>query len=740
MICMRSHITILILLTFSESLLASRDFFLKNCTDCHDAETTKAGLNLKELKPDFSVPASVDVWQRVLEQLETRQMPPKKRDRPKASKQEQLTSWIRAEFTKKNIKPIIDHKQRSPDFGNRLDHDTLFDGSQDGPASSAPRLWRQSPHIYDQFVKSLGGVRHAATIHQPFAIDESKGVIGDYSTQHLADSATLQLLMMNCQSIAAYQTTGILKREWDGRMRLHRQTPETFRDIIESKNAPTAAQINAAITHEYQLFLGREPTPLELESTLDLAIKSIRSGGNALGLQTALVSVMLKPEVIYRLEIGFGEPDKYGRRRLSPYELAFALGYALTDKSPDQVIVGSETLLSLARSGKLDSSKNIRKTVRAILDTNNMSVADYRMFTEDHKVRNSRSLRFFHEFFGYNHAPRVFKDENRISIDSGFDTKRIVTDADQFVMHIFDNDTDVLRKLLTSNNYFVAYLGSDKHFEHDLKYIRENVNDSGYKTNIAYIKRIEAAGKTPIPLEGPSSRTYVGFYNIDHKDWDYPRKQPFSLPKLQRAGILTHPAWLIAWSGNFDNDPIRRGKWIREHLLADHVPEIPISVDAVISEDRNHTLRHRLRPTRAKECWGCHMKMNPLGLPFESFDDFGRFRTTELLDDILTIFPDRHRDARTVPVNSSGEIIDSGDKGIDGNVNNVFELVERLASSSRVRQSFVRHNFRYWLGRNETFSDSPTLINADRAYTENNGSMKALIASLLSSDSFLYRK
>ncbi len=132
--------------------------------------------------------------------------------------------------------------------------------------------------------------------------------------------------------------------------------------------------------------------------------------------------------------------------------------------------------------------------------------------------------------------------------------------------------------------------------------------------------------------------------------------------------------------------------------------------------------------------------MNPLGLPFESFDDFGRFRTTEMLDDILTIFPDRHRDARTVPVETSGEITGSGEAGIDGPVADVFELLEKLAGSTRVRQSFVRHNFRYWLGRNETFTDSSTLIAADKAYVENGGSMKALIASLLSSDSFLYRK
>jgi hypothetical protein len=132
--------------------------------------------------------------------------------------------------------------------------------------------------------------------------------------------------------------------------------------------------------------------------------------------------------------------------------------------------------------------------------------------------------------------------------------------------------------------------------------------------------------------------------------------------------------------------------------------------------------------------------MNPLGLPFENYDDFGRFRKYEILDEILTIFPDRHRDARSVPIVTSGEIIDSGDKSIDGPVDTPFELLQKLANSSLVRQSFVRHNFRFWLGRNETIEDSVTLIDADNAYLRNGGSMKEMIASLLSSDSFLYRK
>ena len=66
--------------------------------------------------------------------------------------------------------------------------------------------------------------------------------------------------------------------------------------------------------------------------------------------------------------------------------------------------------------------------------------------------------------------------------------------------------------------------------------------------------------------------------------------------------------------------------------------------------------------------------------------------------------------------------------------------MERLAESPRVRQSFLRHVFRYWMGRNETLSDSQTLIAMDKAYVQSGGSFKELLVSLLTSDSFLYRK
>ena len=105
----------------------------------------------------------------------------------------------------------------------------------------------------------------------------------------------------------------------------------------------------------------------------------------------------------------------------------------------------------------------------------------------------------------------------------------------------------------------------------------------------------------------------------------------------ERAGVLTQPSWLVAQSGNFDNDPVRRGKWILEHLLGGTVPDLPISVCAVVPEDEEKTLRQRFAVIRDDAyCWKCHRQMNPLGMPFESYDHFGRFRLRENYEPVVT--------------------------------------------------------------------------------------------------------
>jgi len=92
------------------------------------------------------------------------------------------------------------------------------------------------------------------------------------------------------------------------------------------------------------------------------------------------------------------------------------------------------------------------------------------------------------------------------------------------------------------------------------------------------------------------------------------------------------------------------------------------------------------------------------------------------------------------PVDTSGEIIDSGVPALDGPVTDALDMIQKLAASTRAEQVFVRHAFRFWMGRNETLNDAPVLQAAHKAYKDSGGSMKALITALLTSDAFVYRK
>jgi hypothetical protein len=236
-------------------------------------------------------------------------------------------------------------------------------------------------------------------------------------------------------------------------------------------------------------------------------------------------------------------------------------------------------------------------------------------------------------------------------------------------------------------------------------------------------KKIGNVHVTQAELSGPRVYARVSRRSFGNGSMK-PERTLATAPEGQRLGLLTHPSWLVSHSDAMDNHAILRGRWIREKLLGGGIPDVPITVDAMLPDEPDKTLRERMRVTREKYCWTCHEKMDPLGLPFEMYNHAGLFRTTEL----------------EKPVDTSGEIIDSGDPALDGPVQNALEMIDKLAKSERVEQVFVRHAFRFWMGRNETLNDAPVLQAAHQAYRGSGGSMKALLTSLLTSDAFLYRK
>jgi len=375
--------------------------------------------------------------------------------------------------------------------------------------------------------------------------------------------------------------------------------------------------------------------------------------------QTVFQAIICQPAALYRFELGDGTVDEHGRRFLASDELLVALGFAMSIRGPSPDL----------KKALEDVPVSDREQIAAIIDEQ-----------LETKEARERLLQFMREYFEYPRALEVFKDADL----NDYHPDRVVDDADQFVLRILDEDEQVLRKLLTDNRYYIH--GMFNYTGAKLSPIRKK---NGYKD-------------------------YHDHYNLPREE---ATKDPVWREFPDRAGILTHPAWLLAFSDNLNNQAIQRGRWVTTNLLGGYVPDAPVEVDARLPDDDSMTLREKMHVTRAVECRSCHDRMDPVGLPFEQYNLFGKHRTTE---------KDR-------PVDTTGELWGEV-------VTDPLSYVNTLADSEKVRQVFIRHVFRFFMGRNETLEDAPTLIDMDRAYTQNKGSLKAAVRCLLTSDSFLLRR
>jgi Protein of unknown function (DUF1588)/Protein of unknown function (DUF1592)/Protein of unknown function (DUF1585) len=582
-------------------------------------------------------------------------------------------------------------------------------------------------------------------------------------------------------------------------------------DEFKTERAKTGIsdeQITKLVDQLFIKIIERSPDAQEFAEYSTLMKSYLKKSGNVVAMEKLIQTLILRTDVVYRNEFGEGHADSHGRKMLSPRDASYALSYALTDSSPDK------ELAAAAASGKLNTREDYRREVERMLKIRsqyNIIDESVELLGADSFTNIPiRKLRFFREFFGYPRALPIFKDNKRFGGDYISVSGRAVSEADMLVEHILEQDKGVFEKLLTTEDFFVFHSGSNEQMAKSSAYVRKiydyfkdkdwrNFDSLKLKEHLTFLKENEVRGVNPAVLATSTGgkeamggfistmNTYdvllsqgqthaVPFsatlghgkteamsragkqmrgpeiarsYNIDLKNWSYPTTQPVKMD--HRKGILTHPAWLIAFAANTETDPIRRGKWVREKLLAGSIPDVPVTVDAVIPEDHHNTMRTRLeKKTRAEYCWGCHVGMNPVGLPFEIYDDFGRFRKQEFLehpDNLITKIPDKGppqddlRDIyKTLPVVATGFLEGTDDPKLDGEVKDALDMIDRLGKSTKVRQSIIRHAFRYFMGRNEVLSDSKSLIDADQAYVQSGGSFDAVIVSLLTSDSFIYRK
>jgi mono/diheme cytochrome c family protein len=668
-------------------------FLQAHCVKCHGPEKQKGDIRLDDLKADTR--GDDERWRNVEDQLRDGLMPPKKEPRPDESRVRAVVAWAAA-----NAGGQV---ARLPNQGNLIPHEALFGkpaAADDPRAATAPRTWRLSPDGYLGFIRDVSRGQIKGII-QPFTMIPDRG-IRDYSGLYSIDEPSAVVLVGNAEAIVESQTSHTIK---DGKVHGSNDSVGEFVKLMDPALTPGRQQLEAAIQIQYRAAIGRTASPEEVGRLLGLYETCAKDGDRPEAIKTMLQAVLLRTDAMFRSELAGGKVDGAGRRMLTPEELARSISLVLSDRR-DLILVQA------AAKGQLSTKEQVAAQVVRLLN--------------DPKFDKPRLLGFFREYFEYGKATEVFKEKpaDRIKHVPAV----LVGDTDRLILYILGQDKDVLRELLTTPLSFV--------------------NTAMRKNKQTRKEELAAADVVPPPPGNSKKKQpdWVGGVDTVYGFSTWPTEQPVTLPSETRIGILMQPSWLAAWSTNFDNDPVRRGRWIRERLLGGSVPALPIGVAAQVPDEKQHTFRDRLTVTRAQACWKCHQRMDELGLPFENFDHYGRFRTAELVLDLEATA--KNVDAkgkplgalyRPAPLVTTGIIEGTGDPALDGPVNDPCELMRRLAGSVRVRQVFVRHVFRYFLGRNESLYDAKTLQDADHAYVDSGGSFKALVVSLLTSDAFLYR-
>jgi hypothetical protein len=189
-----------------------------------------------------------------------------------------------------------------------------------------------------------------------------------------------------------------------------------------------------------------------------------------------------------------------------------------------------------------------------------------------------------------------------------------------------------------------------------------------------------------------------------------------------RGGVLTQGAVLLTTSTPTRTSPVIRGKWILEQILGTPPPPPPANVPPLNEQSQvsqSAPLRVRLSQHSEKvECAGCHKRMDPLGFALENFDATGAWRDLD----------------GKFPIDASGKLPDGK------SFRDIRDLKRILKSSPQFVTSLSEKLLTYALGRGLDYSDQCSIRAVVEKTKASELKFSGLINAIVTSDPFLKRK
>lgn len=297
----------------------------------------------------------------------------------------------------------------------------------------------------------------------------------------------------------------------------------------------------------------------------------------------------------------------------------------LNKAKPDDYEVAAR--LSFGLWDSLPDAALLQAAARSELRTREQVAAHARRLLADPRA-HAKVRAFFHHWLQVNHADDLSKDAQ---LFPGF-TPEIIADLraslNLFLDEVFWSDASDYRRLLLEDDLYV-------------------------------------------------NRRLAQFYGINTNASDEFAR--VSLDPRQRAGVVTHPYLLAAFSYPRMSSPIHRGVFLTRNIVGRALKPPP---EAVSFKDEEFpaglTMREKVAAlTRSDACQNCHAVINPLGFSLEQYDAVGRFRTRE--------------NGKAIDASAEYETAE----GDTVRFNGARDLAEHAAASEQAQGAFVEQLFHH---------------------------------------------
>jgi hypothetical protein len=269
--------------------------FLKQyCTTCHGGKRPRADFNLERFLDPASVDDRRDIWDKVVHNLKSGEMPPAIRKQPPPELREKVATWLAKQLA------TVDCTKR-----------------QDPGRVTLRRLNRTE---YNNTIRDLVGVDFEPA--KDFPADD----IG-YGFDNIGDVLALSPLLLE-KYLAAAET--IVERAW--------QSPEAKQRILIRPLDGDKTQENVrAVVESFARRAYRRPVLAdEVDKLLRFVELAEKSGDTAeKGVQLAVQAVLVSPQFLFRVETVRGGRKDNPIQPISEFELASRLSYFLWSTMPD---------------------------------------------------------------------------------------------------------------------------------------------------------------------------------------------------------------------------------------------------------------------------------------------------------------------------------------------------------------------------------------------------------------------